>query len=120
MNIVQGDLVVTSRGRYGKVIQIEQNDVDNRILVRIGSNTHWIAESQLTKSENCIRIKVVYTFKYLSNTISDSKELSIKKSTILYDINKNITFNDVIKHILIKHLTAINPEDITINQILIS
>lgn len=80
-----GDQVITSRGRYGSVIQIECVNQRTRCLVKIGTKSHWIYEDQLILPTHSIRLKTVYTIDYCGRIIEDSIEVCLKKDSILYE-----------------------------------
>lgn len=81
-----GDQVITSKGRYGRVIEIDSKNQDEpKYLIKIGTKNHWILESQLTSASHTIRVKVIYQIDYCGKFIEDSLEIAIKKDTILYE-----------------------------------
>lgn len=110
-----GDQVLTSKGRYGRVIQIQETDNVKKCLVKIGSNSHWILEDQLVIPSHCIRVKTVYEIEYCGKTIEDSIEVSIKKDTTLFD--NNTSYLETICKEHIKNQIGIYPK---IKQIKIS
>lgn len=110
-----GDQVITSRGRYGKVINIDNNNKNVKCLVRIGDKDHWIYEDQLTPPNHTIRLKVTYNFDFCGKNIEDSIEVALKKDTILSENN-----NDYLCKLCKEIIKAQINMDVNINQIKIS
>lgn len=84
-----GTQVITSRGRYGLVIDIAETDNERKALVKIGDKNYWILESQLTPATHIVRLKVSYEFDYCGKIINDSLEVALKRDTIIYDSDTN-------------------------------
>ena len=111
-----GSLVVTSRSRYGTIIDEKtENGIDKK-LVRIGNKQYWINADQLIVTSNVINFKVYYSFDYCGKLIEDSCEVPIKKGTKLFDINNPHLIIETINDILYKKLN----QRVNINKIEIS
>ena len=86
-----GTQVVTSKGRYGRIVEIDNSNPDEiKCLVKIGAKNHWILESQLTPATHIVRVKVEYELDYCGKTISDSLEIALKLDIILYENGTNM------------------------------
>lgn len=86
-----GQQVVTSKGRYGRIVEVDSSNKDEiKCLVKIGAKNYWILESQLTPATHIIRVKVEYELDYCGKAISDSIEVAIKRDTILYENGVNM------------------------------
>lgn len=84
-----GDQVITSKGRYGRVIRTDNTGSELKHLVRIGVKDYWILDSQLTLSTHIVRVKVTYSMNYCSRVITDSIEVALKRDTVLFDQDTN-------------------------------
>lgn len=84
-----GQQVVTSKGRYGRVIDVDNSSSELKVLVKIGTKNHWILESQLTPATHIVRVKVEYEIDYCGKFITDSLEVALKRDTVLYNDNVN-------------------------------
>ena len=81
--------VVTSKGRYGRVIDVDNSSSELKVLVKIGTKNYWILESQLTPATHIVRVKVEYEIDYCGKSITDSLEVALKRDTVLYNDNVN-------------------------------
>lgn len=84
-----GQQVVTSKGRYGRVIDVDNSSSELKVLVKIGTKNYWILESQLTPATHIVRVKVEYEIDYCGKSITDSLEVALKRDTVLYNDNVN-------------------------------
>lgn len=84
-----GQQVVTSKGRYGRVIDVDNSSNELKVLVKIGTKNYWILESQLTPATHIVRVKVEYEIDYCGKSITDSLEVALKRDTVLYNNNVN-------------------------------
>lgn len=84
-----GQQVVTSKGRYGRVIDVDNSSSELKVLVKIGTKNYWILESQLTPATHIVRVKVEYEIDYCGKSIIDSLEVALKRDTVLYNDNIN-------------------------------
>lgn len=84
-----GNQVITSKGRYGHVIAVDNNNDNKRCLVRIGNKDYWIYENQLTLPQNCIKLRVDFQVKVGTSFEKDYKEIVIKKGSVLYNNDTN-------------------------------
>lgn len=84
-----GQQVVTSKGRYGRVIDVDNSSSELKVLVKIGTKNYWILESQLTPATHIVRVKVEYEIDYCGKSITDSLEVALKRDTVLYNDNIN-------------------------------
>ena len=84
-----GQQVVTSKGRYGRVIDVDNSSNELKVLVKIGTKNYWILESQLTPATHIVRVKVEYEIDYCGKSITDSLEVALKRDTVLYNDNVN-------------------------------
>lgn len=84
-----GQQVVTSKGRYGRVIDVDNSSNELKVLVKIGTKNYWILESQLTLATHIVRVKVEYEIDYCGKSITDSLEVALKRDTVLYNNNVN-------------------------------
>lgn len=117
MDIKEKTLVITSRGRYGIVLEIDDESYsETRCKVKIGNKEHWIFRSQLRKAEDTITLKVKYELNYIGKPIEDSIELVLPKKTVLFNKRSGIKFEDVIKFEIVKQLGT----NVEIIEILIS
>ena len=87
--ITVGQQVVTSKGRYGRVIELDNTSDEVKALVKIGAKNYWILESQLTPAIHVVRVKVDYELDYCGKPITDSLEVALKRDTILYNNDTN-------------------------------
>ena len=78
-----GQQVVTSKGRYGRVIDVDNSSSELKVLVKIGTKNYWILESQLTPATHIVRVKVEYEIDYCG------KSITLKRDTVLYNDNVN-------------------------------
>lgn len=110
MNI--GDWIITSKQRYGKIIDIDP--IKLTALIKIGNNEHWISMDQLTSNKDGIMLKVTYTSQYIECV----QQVFIKRGTKLFDItDRTIDMYETVKSLLIK---ITNKSSIIINKIEIS
>ena len=111
--MIAGDWIITSKGRYGKIIEVDISTMAAK--VKIGEVLHWISLDQLTPSKDGCLFKVTYiaTGQYDEQV----QQLFVKRNTKLFDItDRTADLYEVIKHVLIK---VIN-KDCRINKIEIS
>lgn len=113
-----GSLVITSRSRYGTVINIKNEYGIDKVLVRIGSKEYWMFKDQVRLATNSVVFKVYYSFKYCDKLIETSDEIAIKKGTILFDSNSydNKTLITIISDKICKKINQV----VKITKILIS
>jgi len=103
MEIKKGSFVITSKSRFGYIIDIEEdpNGTDDKLCtVRIGKNYAKIYRSQLTLANDCINLKVKYNMNYVGKVFTDTTEIFIPKTTVLFD--DKTKFEDIIKLALSK------------------
>lgn len=110
-----GDQVITSKGRYGKIIRTDSSNYDVKHLVRIGVKDYWILDSQLTLASHTIRLKVTYGMDYCGHVITDSMEVALKRDTIIFNENGNYLVQ-LCKNAIESQLNT----EVTIKQIKIS
>ena len=95
--MIAGDWVITSKGRYGKIIEIDISTMAAK--VKIGELLHWISMDQLIPSKDGCLFKVTYIAGY-DELI---QQLFIKRNTKLLDItDRTADLYEVVKHALIK------------------
>lgn len=113
-----GSLVITSRSRYGTVINIKNEYGIDKVLVRIGSKEYWMFKDQIRLAANSVVFKVYYSFKYCDKLIETSDEIAIEKGTILFDSTSydNKSLINIISDKLCKKINQV----VKITKILIS
>ena len=80
-----GDKVITSRGRFGKIKSI----TNERALVTIGNNEYQIRVEELILVDTCKAIEVEYYLDFLMYQVSPLKEMVyIEKKITVFDIDK--------------------------------
>lgn len=110
--MIAGDWIITSKGRYGKIIEVDVSTMAAQ--VKIGEATHWISLDQLTPSKDGCLFKVTYTSDSYDEHV---QQLFIKRNTKLFDItDRTADLYEVVKHNLIKVIG----KDCRINKIEIS
>lgn len=111
--MIAGDWIITSKQRYGKVIEVDINTM--AALIKIGDKQYWISMDQLTPSKDGCLFKVTYMV--VNEYDEKVQQLFIKRNTKLFDITDRTTdLYEVIKHGLIKVIG----KDCRINKIEIS
>lgn len=111
--MIAGDWVITSKGRYGKIMEIDVSSMAAQ--VKIGEATHWISLDQLTPSKDGTLFKVTYIV--AGGYEEQTQQLFVKRKTVLFDItDRTADLYEVIKHAMIKVIG----KDLRINKIEIS
>lgn len=111
-----GSLIITSRSRYGTVVDIDFNNVP-RALVKIGNAYHWINYDQLILAKDSVTFKVYYNYVINNELKSASEEVILRKNTVLYNIDNN---NDTLLNKIVNILNAKIPHRVFITEIKIS
>lgn len=109
----EGDWVITSRGRYGKILTLNK-DKDTAI-VKIGTNAIEIALEQLSLSKDGTLFMVTYIV--IGEHTETKQSVFVKRDTCLFDITtSNVDFYTTIKGLLVTKIK----KDLRITKILIA
>lgn len=93
----KGDLVVTSRSRYGTIVDTE-SEAGNRICkVRIGRAVHKIARDQLNRVADCVPFKVHYGVIVAGKHHKDTVIINVPKGTAICT-DSNDVFREYMKN----------------------
>lgn len=111
------DKVVTSKGRFGTITNIDEFGLKAHVLM--GHKEHEILLTELNLLSDTISINVSYVDKFDSTQIEKTEILHISRNTIIYDLQEEIhdyrqPFLEHIKILLIKRL---NNHDLLILKI---
>jgi len=95
--MIVGDWIITSKQRYGKIVEIDT--IKMTALIKIGDKSHWIALDQLTLHKDGVMFKVTYTYQYEEL----AQQVFIKRGTKLFDItDRTVDIYETIKSTLVK------------------
>ena len=108
-----GTLVVTTKGRYGTILMVDENE--NRYLIKMGDKQHWLYANQVFPATSVVKVKISFEISHCGKTIQDFCEIKLKKDTILYKDGVN-NLVQICQEALEKELNT----SVKINQIQIS
>lgn len=109
----EGDWVITSRCRYGKILTLDKNK--DTAIVKIGTNAIEIALEQLSLSKDGTLFMVTYII--VGEQVETKQFIFVKRDTCLFDItNSSVDFYTTIKGLLVTKIK----KDLRITKILIA
>lgn len=77
-----GTLVVTTKGRYGTILMVDENE--DRYLIKMGDKQHWLYANQVFSATSVVKVKIAFEISHCGKIMQDFCEIKLKKDTILY------------------------------------